>query len=127
MSLLAACVMAALIVPAQKIFAVVVAVRCAHDNMDMVAVMFFELWKRLAGLMIEFDDEDRAMNAVIEDALLLDSAAPGEMGVMKMQQDFVHLHSGVTRPHAPDVNFHQAKEPIMLPRRQLIVSNPLIA
>jgi len=119
--------MAALIVPAQKIRPVIVAVRCAHDDMDMVAVMFFELRKRLARLVIEFDDDDRAMNAVIKDAIFLDSAAPGEMSIMNMQHDFVHFDFCVTRPHALDVSFHQAEELIMLRRRQLIVSNPLIA
>ena len=51
-----------LIVLAQKVFAVIVALRCAHDDMDMVPVMFLELRKRLAGLVIEFDDEDRLRN-----------------------------------------------------------------
>ena len=97
--------MAALIVLAQKIFAVVVAVRCAHDDMDMVAVMFFELRKRLARLVIEFDDDDRAMNAVIEDAVLFDAAAPGEMGLMNVAQDFVHFNFCMARPGAPDVSF----------------------
>jgi hypothetical protein len=30
--------------------------------MDMVPVMFFEVRKRLAGSVIEFDDEDRLRN-----------------------------------------------------------------
>lgn len=118
--------MAALIVLAQKIFAVIVAVRSAHDDMDMVAVMFLELRKSLTGLVIEFDDDDRAMNAIVEHAVVLDSAAPGEMGVMNVPHDFVHFDFCMTRPHAPDVSFHQAEKPIMLLRRQLMVSNPLI-
>lgn len=119
--------MIALVVPAQEVFAVIVAIRSAHDDMDMVAVMFLELPKGLAGLVIEFDDDDRAMNAIVEHAVVLDSAAPGEMGVMSVPHDFVHFDFCMTRPHAPDVSFHQAEKPIMLLRRQLIVGNPLIA
>src|SRR5512145_1518329 len=106
--------MRGLVVLAQKIFAVIVAVRSAHDDMDMIPVMFPELRKRLAGLVIEFDDDHRAMNAVIKDAVLLDAAAPGEMGIVNMPHDFIHFDSCVTRPHTPNVNFNQAQELIML-------------
>ena len=116
--------MTALVVLAQKIFAVVVAVRRAHDDMDRVAVMVFELRKRLAGLVIEFNDDDRIMNAVIKHAVLFDSAAPGEMGVMNVPHDLVHFDSGMTRPHAPDVKLHQGHEPVVLLRRQFIVTIP---
>jgi hypothetical protein len=62
---------AALIVLAQKVLAVVVAVGRAHDDVDVVAVVIFELREGLACLVVEFDQEDRAVHAVIKDAVLL--------------------------------------------------------
>jgi hypothetical protein len=62
---------AVLIVLAQKILAVVVAVGSAHDDMDVVAVVILELREGLAGLVVEFDEDHRAMHAVIKDAVLL--------------------------------------------------------
>ena len=124
---LSACMMAALIVLAQEIPAVIVAVRRAHDNVDMVSIMILELWKGLAGLMIEFDDDDRTVNPIIENAVLFDSAAPGKMSVMKMPHDFSHFNFGVARPHTPDVKFDQTQELVVLALRQLVVGYPLVA
>ena len=55
-----------LVMLAQQISAVIVAVGRAHDDVNMIFVMLFVLGKGLAGLMIELDQQHRAMDAVIE-------------------------------------------------------------
>ena len=57
---------------AQQISAVIVAVGRAHD-VNMIFVMLFVLGKGLAGLMIELDQQYRAMNAV-ENAVFFHAA-----------------------------------------------------
>ena len=55
-----------LVMLAQQISAVVVAVGRAHDDVNMIFVMLFVFGIGLAGLMIELDQQHRAMDAVIE-------------------------------------------------------------
>jgi hypothetical protein len=61
---------------AQQISAVIVAVGRAHDDVNMIFVMLFVLGKGLAGLMIELDQQHRAMDAVIENAVFLPRRRP---------------------------------------------------
>ena len=63
-----------LIVLAPQISAVIVAVGRAHDDVNMIFVMLLVLGKGLAGLMIELDQQHRAMNAVIENAVFFHAA-----------------------------------------------------
>ena len=51
---------------AQQISAVIVAVGRSHDDVNMIFVVLFVLGKGLAGLMIELDQQHRAMDTVIE-------------------------------------------------------------
>ena len=82
--------MPALIVLAQKIFSIIVAVGSAHDDVYMIPVMVFEPWKRLAGLVIKFDDDDRAMNAVEKHAVFFNAAAPGKIRITNIPLHFFH-------------------------------------
>ncbi len=63
-----------LVMLAQQISAVIVAVGRAHDDVNMIFVMLFVLGKGLAGLMIELDQQHRAMDAVIENAVFFHAA-----------------------------------------------------
>jgi hypothetical protein len=51
----------------------------------------------------EFDQNHRAMNAVVEDALDSSTADPGEPGVFCVSIDFVHLYASVSVVHVADV------------------------
>src|SRR5215211_5044664 len=68
-----------LVMLAEEILAVVVAVRRSNHGMNVVA-------RRLVvvegdpGLVVEFHQDDRTVHPVIEDAVLLAAAHPGEMG-----------------------------------------------
>jgi len=63
-----------LVMLAQQISAVIVAIGRAHDDVNMIFVMLFVLGKGLAGLMIELDQQHRAMDAVIENAVFFHAA-----------------------------------------------------
>ena len=62
-----------LVMLTQQISAVIVAVGRTHDDVNMIFVMLFVLGKGLAGLMIELDQQHRAM-AVIENAVFCHAA-----------------------------------------------------
>ena len=74
----------------QQIFAVVVAVRCPDNGMNVLAVWTIgpsgnpQIGRRL---VIEFDQDRRAMNAVIENAGGFRSADPGKVGVIHWKSD----------------------------------------
>ena len=59
---------------AQQISAVIVAIGRPHNDVNMIFVMLFVLGKGLAGLMIELDQQHRAMDAVIENAVFFHAA-----------------------------------------------------
>lgn len=66
---------------AQEIFAVVVTVRRTNDDMDMVPVRLLVLRKRLAPLVVELNDNDRAMDTIVKHAVFFDPAHPGKIGL----------------------------------------------
>lgn len=65
---------------AEQVLAVIVSIRGSHDGVNMLGIghnrPFLEMTRSDWQLLIEFDEDDRAMNAVIEDAIGLDSANP---------------------------------------------------
>ena len=69
-----------LVVQAQEIDAVIVAVRRAHDGMHM-ELCRLGVGEKDAGVMIEFDEDHRALNPIIERARFLKAADPAKMRV----------------------------------------------
>src|SRR5215831_20127602 len=65
---------------AQQVLAVVVAVRGAHDRVDMIARWFVvridDSW-----LVVEFDEHDWTVDAVVEGAVVVVRANPGKVRV----------------------------------------------
>ena len=85
---------------AAEVFAIVVAVRRPNYAMDMSARRFdrfggkfLEVERRL---VIELDQNHRTLDSIVEDAVGLSAADPGEPGVIEVLIDFVHLYSGMT-------------------------------
>lgn len=66
---------------AQEIFAVVVTVRRTNDDMDMVPVRLLVLRKRLAPLVVELNDDDRAMDTIVKHAVFFEAAHPPKIGL----------------------------------------------
>jgi hypothetical protein len=99
---------------AQKIFAVIVAVRRAHYDVDMILIGLLVLAERDAPLMVELDDDHRALDAIIKNAVVLHAAHPAKVGISQMALYFFHSYLSVVRPHPADVQLNQAKQQFML-------------
>ena len=102
--------MAMLVVQAQQVLAVVVAVGCAQDDMNMIFVRLGAFAKSDAALVIELDDDHWTLDAIVKDAVVRATAHPAKIRVIQMALDFVHLDLGMTVAHATDVIFHQAEQ-----------------
>src|SRR5262245_44405587 len=107
----------------EQIFTVVVPVRSSDDRMDVLPVDRPRVGSEAAQsdrqLMIEFDQDHRALDAVIKNAFRLGPADPGEAGVINMPPDFVHLDLRVPVTHVPDVFADQIEQLLFQPRRKL--------
>src|SRR5690348_1199056 len=93
-NMLAVDVLEPCVVLPQIIHPVVVAVRRAHHRVDVIPGRFVAV-ERDAGLMIELDEDHRAVNPVVEDILVARSAHPDEMGAVKMLTDGLQPELGV--------------------------------
>src|SRR5262245_23379353 len=67
----------------QEVDAVVVAVRRAHDGVH-VELGRLRVGEKNTGVMVELDEDDRALDAIVERALLGEAADPAEMRVGEM-------------------------------------------
>ena len=80
------------IVLAEQILAIVIAVWCPDNRMN-VAARRFTSWsfKRNRPLVIEFDENDRAMNSIVENRVRIHLAYPCKIGLVQMNTHFVQL------------------------------------
>ena len=87
----------------EQVLAVIVAVRCSDNCMDMVSCGYAGLIL-LQGphriLMVEFDQDDRALDAVIEHRVIRAAAAPAEPGFVQMFTDLLPSYSRITASSA---------------------------
>src|SRR5262249_19079847 len=90
--------MSMLVMHAQQVSPVVVAVRLPHDGVD---VEFFRLLvgEVDAGMMVELDHHNRALDAVVERIVLAGAADPAEMRFVEVALDFVHARRERTGRH----------------------------
>ena len=76
-----------LVVLAEQILAVVVAVRGAHHGVDVLTVRRFGICRKVAQadrlLMIEFNQNHRAVDAVVEDTVRFNAPNPGKPGIAR--------------------------------------------
>ena len=106
-----------LVVLPQQVLAIIVAIRRPYDDVNVAPVVLFVLRKCLAGLMIEFDDEYRAVNAVVKNAIHFYAASPREIGIAKMALHFRHFDLSVAGSEASDMNVDETEQEIVLCRR----------
>lgn len=78
-----------LVVPAQQVGPVVVAVRGADHGVDVLARGHVVV-EHDPGLVLELDEDHRAVEAVVEGAVRSAVTDPGETGVREMGGDLVH-------------------------------------
>ena len=79
----------------KQVFAVVVAVGSADDCMHMLPDRraVGELTPQAHGvLVIKFNENDGAMDAVVEDGVVVGGAFPGKVGLVPVVQNFVHAY-----------------------------------
>src|SRR3990170_3027768 len=114
----------ALVVLAQEVAAVVVAVRRADDGVDVVLRVATGA-ERIAVLqrrgdlrpdradarVVELDQDHRAVNAVVERALRVvgELARPGEVGLGQVALHLIEPHLSVARPQVAGVGLHGAQ------------------
>src|SRR6266496_3298208 len=99
--------MAVLVVLAQQILAVVVAVGRAHDDVDMILVGLGVFAERNAALVVELDDNHGALDAVVKYAVVFHAAHPAEVSVFQMSLDFFQFNSRMPATYATNVVFKQ--------------------
>lgn len=103
-----------LVMLTQEIFTIVITIRGANNDMNVVPVRLLVLRERLAPLVIELNDDDRAMDTVVKHAVFFDVAHPGKVGLPEMPLHLFHLYLSVTWPDAADMNLNQAEQKITL-------------
>src|SRR5262245_54660862 len=106
--------MALLVMLAQKIFAVVVAVRRAHDYVDVIFVGLFVLAEGNATLVVELNDNHRALDSIIENTVVIHAAHPAKASIPQMLLYFLHSHLSMIRSHASDMQLKQTKQQVVL-------------
>ena len=116
-------VMAVLVVLAQQILAVVVAVGRAHDHMNMIFIGLGVFAERDAALVIELDDDHRTLDAIVKCTVVRHAAHPAEISVFEMLLHFFHFHLGMAVAHTRDVVVDEIEQKIMLRFRQIIVAD----
>ncbi|SVD13713.1 uncharacterized protein METZ01_LOCUS366567, partial [marine metagenome] len=97
----------------KKVFAVVIAIGCADDGVNMVTRGDSRPVDRDRLLVIELDQDDGTLDAVIKDAVILGLPDPGKPGLVQVFPDLGHLHLGVTLSHVADVDLDKGKQPLL--------------
>ena len=95
-----------LVVLPQQILAVVVAVRRPDHRVDVLGVRhvrIHQVAQRHRPLMIELDQHDRTVDAVVEHAARFGVADPREPRAVQECAHLVHLHPRVAIVHVVDV------------------------
>src|SRR5262245_8989138 len=92
-----------LVLLAQKIFAVVVAVSRAHDYLDMIFVGLLVLAKRNAPLMVELNDNDCALHSILAHTVVVHAAHPAKVSIPQVLLYFFHSRPSMIRSHASDM------------------------
>src|SRR5215813_3130360 len=105
------------VVLSEQILAVVVAVGRADDRVDMIARGLVVV-ERDAALVIELDQDDRAVDAVVVDAVLRHAADPREAGLVQVPRDLFAAHSSVAGTDATEVRVEQPSQQALLAGRQ---------
>ena len=101
-----ASVLMLLVVLSQQILTIVVSVGGADDDVDVLVdgtPVGIVLSHADGGLVVEFDKNDRAVDAVVENGVLAGVADPGKMGAIEVGFHFFHANFGVSLLHVTNV------------------------
>src|SRR5215510_14691235 len=111
----------------EQVVSVVVSIRSSDDGVDVLPIHLSRVRSKAAQanrqLVIEFDQDHRTLDAVIEDVVRPRPADPGEARVVNALPDFVHLNPGVSVTHISDVLPDQVEQLFFLFRRKFRGAN----
>ena len=94
---------------AQEILAVVVAIGSADDHVDVIPVRLLVLRERLTPLVVELNDDDGAMDTVVEHAVFFYAAHPGKVGLLEMSLHLFHFYSSMTWSDAAETSTRRSR------------------
>ena len=112
------------VVLAQQVDAVIVAVGRAHDRMD-VKTRGFGIGQEDPRMVVEFDEDDRALDPVVEGARLSGAADPAKMRLGEMPLDLVDARLQGSCRKRFDKAFDQIQQIAFLPARQRVAGQAL--
>jgi len=99
------------IVLSQQVLPIIVPIWCAHHAMNMLPRrhigVFRELRQVCRPLVVEFNQNYRALNPVVEHTVILHSADPCKPGVLDVLLHFAHLYPRVFVIHVAYVQFRR--------------------
>src|SRR5207245_4917921 len=101
--------MVPLVVLAQQILAVVVSVWGPDHGVNVIP-RWLVVVEGYAVQMIELDQDDRAVDPVVEGAVILDATHPHEVGVGEMSRHLRHFHASMSVSHASGVELDQRQQ-----------------
>ncbi len=113
-----------LVVLAQKVLAIVVAVGCANHGVNVITgrPVAFE---GDPALMVKLNENYWTMYAVVKNAFLFGSPHPGKAGFLEVPGHFVEFDPSVSRRDPVDVDADQIDQNGLLMASQFVVSNTL--
>ena len=89
----------------QQIFTVIISIGRADRSMNVLPRRAFAFERRHGDrlLVIKLDQDDRAVDSVVEHCFVVDGSDPREVGVRQMLLDLRQLNFGVAIVHVGDV------------------------
>jgi hypothetical protein len=103
----------------QQVLAIIIAVWRAHYTVNVLLGGLLRIGGKLREvrrpLVVEFDQDYRALEAVVEGAVSFGAADPCEPRVFEVSVDFVHFHASVAVVHVADVQMNEIAQ--LAPRR----------
>src|SRR5688572_1211448 len=99
-----------LIMLAQQVLSIVIAVRRPHDRVNMLPMRdqrIVQVPQSNRALMVELDQYHRTVNTVIKNTVRVRSSDPGEEGAIQMRPYLVHFDASMTIVHVGDIERNQ--------------------
>src|SRR4051794_30635990 len=83
-----------LVMLGEEVGAVVPTVRSSHDGVDVMAAGNFVV-EHDTGVMVELDEDHRAVHAVVERRVVVEASVPREPRLVDVRGNLFHPHLGV--------------------------------
>jgi hypothetical protein len=93
----------------QEVFSVIVTIRGSGHYVNMLSCRHIRRESGISDrpLVIELDQNDRAMNAIVKHCVICRLTDPGEIGIVQVLQYFFHTHLRLVLTNAVDEELDQ--------------------